>query len=264
MLNIYQGCHYEKINKILFVTILLLTLTVGLTLSSSTAFASSYNDYANDDYETALMSSSTIAPPNVEYRQAYNMVVKYDWTVGAGGDKLEMSRNFNYFESNGVRYIVYQFPNNLGSKNCDPEYFRGRSCLTSTNEYSEVTSLEHLVKISDSRYETRYGYDCKYIPVGRFEKAQIVPENKIPTSYNVEKFYWYHTGGTGQTIKATIEYDGVLGDISLKIPLLGYKTASVTIDGITFALRTGPKKCSLKVDRSDLPAWKLNFAFGLS
>lgn len=109
-----------------------------------------------------------------------------------------------------------------------------------------------------------YGYNCNVVPTFILPTATFSSTLNFPTDYNQDSFYWEHNGKTGHYIKATIIYNNSPRDIEVKIPLLGYSSTYVLINGIRFYLRTGPKKCSIKSDTSNIPAYSVQFAFGLS
>lgn len=85
----------------------------------------------------------------------------------------------------------------------------------------------------------------------------------MPTSYDETGFIWYHEGASKQIIVATIVYKNICYNIQVTIPGIGYKKTSVTIYNVTFYLRTGPSRCSIKVSKGDVLRSDVNFAFGV-
>ena len=77
---------------------------------------------------------------------------------------------------------------------------------------------------------------------------------------------WNHGGTSSKKIRGTIVYDGIAENIDVDIPWLGYKTSeSVTIKGVTFTLRCGPNKVSIKASSSVLCNGNTTFfAFGVA
>lgn len=70
---------------------------------------------------------------------------------------------------------------------------------------------------------------------------------RIPTIFDEEGTIWEHGGNTSFLIKFTIAYHGIIvADQTIGIPFFGTKSTSVEIDGVTFSIRTGPKKVSIK------------------
>lgn len=61
---------------------------------------------------------------------------------------------------------------------------------------------------------------------------------------------WEHGGSTGDVIKGTVAYNGEAKNIEVTIPWVGTnESAEVVVGGITFRLRTGPNKVSIKASR---------------
>ncbi len=85
----------------------------------------------------------------------------------------------------------------------------------------------------------------------------------MPTDWDQPGFVWSHGGAYANYIKATILYKGVISDIQVKIPLMGTYKESVILNGVTFNIRTGPNKCSITVDKSNVRAGEVQFAFGI-
>ena len=230
-----------------------------------TAFESAINNSTTSRSINEISTQTSIAAPTVIWDNTqYNMIVRYDWRVGRGGDDLAMSRNWQYYNLIGdVIYRTYEFPEYVGTNHCDPDYFLGKSYNSSLKVYSSsYTSLEHDVDMGEYIL-VRYGYESKYSAVGRFAHWSFGSESTIPTSYDQDHYIWNHNSSNGHKIKGTIAYQDQLADIEVTIPWIGYKTSSVVINGETFYLRTGPNRCSIKAQSSNLYAYKLNFFFGI-
>lgn len=75
----------------------------------------------------------------------------------------------------------------------------------------------------------------------------------IQSSYQADST-WEHFGGTGDKIYFSIAYNGQVAeeseDLFLTIPWIGYQSVSVVVNGVTFSVRTGPDKISVKASTS--------------
>ena len=272
-----RGGIYMKVLHKFFVGVLSFVLIVAMTTASTTiAMAASpalgdvtvleqdANNVSNDTVDMASTYASIAAPTVIWDNTQYNMIVRYDWRVGRGGDEIAMSRNWqHYFLMGDILYRTYEFPENTGTNHCDPDYFLGKSYDSYSQTYSSsYTSLEHDVDMGDYIL-VRYGYESRYSAVGVFAYWVFSSESTVPTSYDKDYYIWKHNSSNGHTIKGTIQYKGQLADIEVKIPWIGYKTSSVEINGETFYLRTGPNKCSIKAASSNVHTHDLRFAFGV-
>ena len=89
----------------------------------------------------------------------------------------------------------------------------------------------------------------------------------IPTEFDqtapIYNNVWEHNGSRGNIIIGTIVYQGNCWDFNLTIPLLGTKSTAAVLDGVTFTVRTGPNKVSVKASET-VPITSINaFAFRL-
>lgn len=243
---------------------LLLACTMAVSVLAMTVFASA--EVAQDGTDantgsravgTAINTTSSILAPNFTHR-VYNTAVWYQWTPGTGGDQVAMTRDSLYYDIMGSYYrdvaVVYE----IGSRKCDPDYYAGKTYNSATNWYSSDT---HSIEYLDGNV-MRYGYDSQYPAVVRIPYWLYGPETKVPTRYDQTNFVWTHNLGDGDEIKATIEYNGEVADLEVTIPWIGYSTDSVTLNGVTFYLRTGPSKCSIKAG-SDVSVVDIRFAYGV-
>lgn len=210
-------------------------------------------------------STSIAAPSLVVDSSTYNMVVRYVWSVGSGGDDIGISNDWSYYELVGdTTYTVYEFPDDIGTKYCTPDYFLAKSYNSTTKKYSaSTTSLEHTIH-EGPHDAIKYGYEAKYSMVGRLNYWMFSETANVPTSYDQTKFVWSHGASNGSTIKATIGYNNQLANIEVKVPWIGTKSSSVTVGGEKFYLRTGPNKCSIKANSSNVKAENVRFAFGVA
>ena len=261
----------RKIHKTI-VRICTVVAAVLIPASSTILATAKSNDQNNAGTLNSINSIEDISTyasleaPTVNWDNSqYNMVVRYDWRVGRGGDELAMSKNWqNYVLIGDDVYRTDEFPEDTGTNHCDPYYFLGKSYNSSSETYSyDYTSLEHDVDMGEYTL-VRYGYDSKYTCVGRYAYWGFSSNSTIPTSYDQDHYLWYHHSSNGHTIKGTISYKGQLSNIEVAIPWIGYKTTSVTINGETFYLRTGPNKCSIKAGSSNIRPTDVRFAFGIA
>lgn len=188
--------------------------------------------------------------------------------MGSGGDQLAMSSDSYYYMLTGKSYYCNDvFPSYGDKRRCVPENYLAKSYSSATGEYSAVTSTEDTVNTGNNTSITYYGYECAYAVVGEIDRMEITSGKTVPTSYDQDYYIWKHYGKSKQYIRGTITYDGGIANIEVKIPSIAYNTASVNINGsngATFYLRTGPNKCSIKVDRSGISATSVHFAFGVA
>ncbi len=219
--------------------------------------------------ENALNEYSTLQNTQVETPEnptvdpkCYNVAVKYVWDVGYGGNELEYTYNYTDYIKTGLTHFEnIFFPNGPDTKNCDDlRYFRFRSYNTYTGLYSEDTTLE------STKYEpgtVRYGRNCKYKLVSRFQYNRFSPDKNLPTDFDQEYCIWEHKSGFNHTIKATIAYNGYISDFDLWIPWIGYSTTSISLGNTEFELRSGPWKCSLRAKQSNIKGVEVQFGFGI-
>ena len=256
----------KKIHKTIAGIFTFLTVAMMPVVSTITVNANSHvtNDTTIKDKVDLNVNSSSIEAPSVIWDNTqYNMIVCYTWRVGNGGDDIAMSSNQQSYRLVGdVVYRTYEFPERAGTNHCDPDYYIGKSYNSSTKTYSSsYTSLEHEVDMG-TYISVRYGYDARYTCVDTYT-YWVNGVGNVPTSFDKEHFIWNHNSGSGKTIKDTFAFQDQLADINLQIPIFGYKTASITIKGETSYLRTGPNKCSIRAESSNIHTYDIRFAFGI-
>ena len=117
-----------------------------LTLSMLTALTASVCLFPRASAETICSAASPAAPAAPELHTdntEYNMLVRYDWTVGAGGDTLVLYTNpYDPTVLDTTTYTEYAFPYNLDDALCTPYYLSAKSYNSTTNLYSEEKSVE--------------------------------------------------------------------------------------------------------------------------
>ena len=142
------------------------------------------------------------------------------------------------------------YSSTTSSKKVDFDYKYYKTFDPDTGLYSGVKILHNY---------TDYGLSTEYKIVSRNDNGDI-----ISTSYDQADNLWQHGGNKGKTIKGTIVFNNQARNLEVKIPLLGYKTSSeITIDGVTFQLRAGPKKVSIKASQTLTCSQNVFFAFAV-
>lgn len=260
-LNIQIYLRGDFMNKIKKTTLLLATLAVMVSAPVGSMITSNAATPAEEHTNISTMDSTTPGRPTVDYVQ-YNTMVTYNWNAGVNADRLAIGRvYFDLLETSNY-FDVTPAQNIYGTKVCDPSDHRAMSYSTPLDLYSEETTLEHIVGMGDYSV-VRYGYDCKYAPTGEFPTSWAVGTT-IPTSYDQNLFIASHNGNVGNVIRATICYQKTyIADIEVKIPLLGYKTSSVTLNGVKFDLRTGPFKVSIRASQSGISVADVKFMYAV-
>ena len=212
-----------------------------------------------------LLTNSLLADKGIEVRDYYNLndsddydafvkyncVVKYIITpkenetiyVSSNGTSFPQS-----FSSNTIRY--YPTGSNTIVGQLEYNYFKVYNA--SIQSYSSVYNIANLYS-TDER-------SANYATVGKTTYGNV-----IYTSYDQTSNVWEHSGSSSQYVKGTIVYNGVARNIECNIPILGYKySEDVTINGVTFTLRCGPNKVSIKASSPIMCNNYLTmFAFGV-
>ncbi len=242
-------------------------LASAMTICAALSIYAGINPALAANAESASVQATAPAPPSLT-KSIYNTAVSFTWTVGAGGDSVQSSgNNINWRTVHASTYTIYQFPNVWDHDNkCEPDDHLYRSYNTSTGLYSQTISLERLETNTDgSGVYHLYGELCKYSVVDGFDYSKIpYGESRIiPTEFDQTYYIWDHDSGWNHTIKGTIEYNNQISDIEVRIPLLGTVSTSVTLAGVEFSLRTGPNRCSIKVNQAGINVVDVQFMFGV-
>jgi len=218
------------------------------------------------DYEISAQAN-TLRSPIVSVN-VYNAAVEYVWSVGSDADALAMYTSANaslapdIFKKDSLsQYRQVAFITNY-DKECRPHYIIGAAYNTSTKEFSEKVDVSWEEITGPNTTTIHYGRDAKYKYVGQLFTHYISRED-VPTSYDKQYFIWSHGSSNGHIIKGTICYAGAISDIEVTIPWIGYKASSVTVNGVTFSIRTGPNKCSIRAEQSGVSGADLRFGFGV-
>lgn len=251
--------------KLSVIAFALIALATTVTFAIPIAYADNSQEppttiISNQSINNTVALSNSLPVPIVN-TTIYNTAVKYSWHAGIGANALGMGYGntspviFNTTNYKEIAYITD------GNKECVPHYYWGMSYNSETNSYSDKTTTAWEEETGDHIFKVHYGHNAKYTVVGKLNKAMI--SGDIPTSYDQTNFIWDNNAKNYHIIKGTISYHGYISDIEVSVPPLGYKTTSVTLDGVTFSLRTGPWKCSIKVNKAGQSVSTLGFAFGV-
>lgn len=211
--------------------------------------------------ESTASSAIGVPTPVIE---TYNTAVVIAWAVGQGGTEVAVSTRDIYYNHTGLRtYREYVFTEVHGADclDCSPQYWYGKSYNSATDTYSDATTILRYVQNEDESMSYTASRQCLY-PVVNGTKS--VSSGTVPTSYDQTDYIWNHGGGSRNFIKGTLLFDDYICNMELDIPWIGYRTTEVTVNGVTISLRTGPNRCSIKVNQSDISWNRLTFTFGIS
>lgn len=190
-----------------------------------------------------FMSEST---GNEEYRyfQSYNCFAAYSIkNVDLHASQLMLGRNNGPFDelvipnvrSNQIfDYVV--FP--TSGQECIPYLYLVSAYCTGCHTRSAANGI--MWNEYNNAYKGRARFGC--------HGAQT--SGKITTSYDQDGSIWSHGGSTGDRIYFSVAYNGVAaGDgatASVKIPWIGTRETSITVNGVEFSVLTGPNKVTVK------------------
>lgn len=261
-INIQIHLRGDFMKKLKRTTMLLAALSFAVSMPLGASVAASAATSDNSSPNVKAVSATAPERPDVTMTY-YNTMVAYKWDAGYNGDQLAMYR-YQYNLIGSDSYFEYAVAKDTyGSTECDPRYYAAKSYNNSTGLYSSETSLEHGVDMGDYT-QVRYGYDCKIAATGEFPTAHYPTGTTVPTEYDKSYFIASHNADWRDYIKGTICYQGIyLSDIQVRVPLLGYETASVTLNGVTFTLRTGPNKVSIKASHNGINMGDFTFMYGI-
>ncbi len=249
--------------KKLTIIALVMMLTICFNFVFASANAQTKAVEANHIESTNTKLASNVNIPTCDINMtSYNQVVVFTWTVGSNGTELRLSNNWVTFYPMGTHYVEHVFPSydlGLEQNACTPWYTCGQSYSSITNSYSDLYYIEyewirpgHIPHLCDS-------WPSKYLCVDKLDYF----DGYVPTSYGDDNFTWNHNSGVGHSVRATIEYKGILADIDVDIPLLFYFSTYVSINGVRFDLRVGNSRCFLKTSNSNVSASDVRFSFGV-
>ncbi len=200
---------------------------------------------------------------------AYYMAVQYKWIPGINGDYVSLSNNDVSYGSLATEYTENAFPSSADDRLCIPYYKYGKTYDSRTARYSPVKSLEHDETMVSSDGSSSYilsamGFKPMYDCEGYFDSGSLPYGSTVPTSFNQNNYKWDHNHAKNNTIKATIEYMGVIANFNIiTIPGLFAVTTTVNLNGVDFVMRVGFDTVQLKTNNSGVSAFNLKFAFGV-
>ena len=208
------------------------------------------------DFLNSLLPTDGVEFKNFYYKGAeyhrYNCVVQ-SIICPENNTEIQLSKNGNNTDKtiSSLTVEYYATPSDSSKIILPYSYYR----LYNKKE-GTYTSYKYLM----SRYSD-YDVSATYAT-----KAKSDINSNIYTTYDQSGNMWNHGGTSSKKIRGTIVYDGIAENIDVDIPWLGYKTSeSVTIKGVTFTLRCGPNKVSIKASSSVLCNGNTTFfAFGVA
>ena len=240
--------------KVVLASIMTICATLSVYAGSNQILTASADAYATQFSAPEAPSLNTVK---------YNTAVAFTFIVGTGGDSLQFSRNnMNWSTINSAIHTIYQFPNIWDHDNrCELDDHLYRSYNSHSGLYSNTKTVE----TAGNNSSRLYGEYCKLNVINGIDMSKIpYDESRIfPTEFDQTYYVWTHNSWWPKKIKGTIEYNNQISDIEVDIPILGTLSSSVTLDGVTFSLRAGPYRCSVKVDTPNISATDTQFMFGV-
>lgn len=206
--------------------------------------------------DIVLQTADTVSMPKYEYVK-YNVAVQYKWNAGFNGDTLYMGSYAYMRDVHSTTYSEIKWPRAVGYRNCDALAYIAKSYNYSTETFSDTYNLEHTVNGT-----VRYGEDCNCSPIAFYDSTFL--SGSIPTSFDEDNFIWKHNHSNKDNIEATIQYNNIITNMKVEIPFWGTNKTVATLDGVTFELRTGPNKCSIRTTSKNISVKDISFGFGCS
>ncbi len=200
------------------------------------------------------VSSSIDTPLGVI--ESYYCGVLYRWYAGSEADDMSVTDNTTYRRLIGGTYaqecsVVSVYNPSIcpcWHNNCAASY------SSSTDEYSDIVSIEDFNLVNHGSFGRSILTTTKYLV-----RTAV---SSIPNQIDQDHFIWDHDGSSSNKIYATIEYNNEMIDVVLNIPLFGYRSATFSVGGQSFTMRTGPRRVSIKADASsNIPLNDFCFAF---
>ncbi len=181
----------------------------------------------------------------------YNCLVKVIINP-AENARIEVSSDGNNYNTSYSKLTELFYASSTNSTKGNIPYDYYRTYYNDTKTYSTVR-----------RITTTHSTDeisTKYTIVNRTASGNV-----IATNFDKSSNVWKHNGKNGKMIKGTIAHNGEAKNIEVKIPFIGYNiSAEVEVGGVTFQLRTGPNKVSIKANKEiKCDDTQIVFAFGI-
>lgn len=213
------------------------------------------NEHVVNNDEIA-QTNNTIGNPGIDWI-IYNTAVTYIWTAGEGADDLAMHISGDLYHKVGSTVFEITEFSDVGFNYQNPMFYRAKSYNSVSGTYSGFTSLE----CHEHPTMVTYWICSKIAPVAEYA-SWIFTSQYIPTTYDEQHFRWDHGGNLANTIAGTIEYDGVVVDFSQKITILR-PVVKIVISGVTFCIRVGTERVTMKVEQNGVYASSVRMSFGV-
>ncbi len=199
--------------------------------------------YQRNGYLTEVLGST-----QYRYFQTYNCFVTYPIkNVDYHATQIWLGKNNGSFGEEKISNIEYGdifnyvvFPSN--GQSCKPSLYLVSAYCKACKTLSNVNAT--IVNDVNNAYNATARHGC----------IDYQTSGQIQTSFDQEGSIWEHHGSTGKRIYFSICYNGVAagdGDTaSVEIPWIGYRSTELKVNGVTFTVRTGPKKVSVKASET--------------
>lgn len=180
----------------------------------------------------------------------YNTMSELIVTPTQDLDVYLSTNNTNYTQFTNQECLFYTSTTSSTYVDYDYKYFKNYN--NSTNQYSQVYSFDN--------YFSNQARTAEYKIVNKTDFGDI-----IATSFDQSDNIWYHNSSTNHEIKGTIAYNGYAMNIEVNIPSSGTNLSEmITINGVSFQLRCGPNRVSIKASQSIICSNSIIFAFGVN
>lgn len=247
--------------KLTIAVVALIALATTATLAFPASSAENAREFSHASMvktqNTVSALSSEVGMPTLN-PIIFNTAVLYKWYAGENADQLSFGMpGYSHYFVNNTYFEELTFANEVDNI-CEPFNYIARSYNSETKQFSETYTISN-----DIGNRIIHGYPSNFIIKGKYNYAMAAQGN-LPTSFDQTNYIWEHGAKNYRYVKATISYHGYVADIQVQVPPLGYKTESVILDGVTFSLRSGPWKCSIKVSQANQSNSTLRFAFGIT
>lgn len=255
----------KKIFKLL-IGMCLLIIICFVALIGNNTFLNLTMAYAYEEDSEPEITMVAAAPgaPSLVIQQYYTAVA-FRWTAGENGTEIAISGNNQDYIRMGTRtFNEYAFTElfRANDTECRPQYWYAKSYNPSIGYSSATTAIYDTYDDEGNKTGNDVVRNCIY-PVAN---GMVLTNTTIdvPTKFDQNEFIWDHKAGNGDVIKGTVKIDDkYISNIEVTIPWIAYRTSSVTLNGITIYLRTGPNRCSIRVDSAGVTATRLVFSFGI-
>lgn len=197
-----------------------------------------------DSFIIDFVLSVSDTTPDKLYNYYYDGTDKIYYNCGARVIYDPLENTSMQLSQNGSTY-------NRTISNTTQEFYTSTTTSTAINF---PYSYYRLYYLDTGIYSQRTSLFSRYVGSNRNAQYKITDKTAasdfFSTSYDQTDNMWEHGGSTGDVIKGTVAYNGEAKNIEVTIPWVGTnESAEVVVGGITFRLRTGPNKVSIKASR---------------